>query len=74
MNGCAESDRANRLIIYYNRRFNPIVHRDYSTVGVRLTLPGMAEDWRLDAHPPFGGCWPPLPKTVVLVGVLDAVS
>lgn len=40
----------------------PIVHRDYKTVGVRLTLPGMAEDWPFDAPPPFGGCWLPLSK------------
>ncbi|ACL42491.1 helicase domain protein (plasmid) [Pseudarthrobacter chlorophenolicus A6] len=40
-----EPERATRLIDEYNRRFNSIVLRDYSTEGDRLTLPGMAKDW-----------------------------
>ncbi|MCD5342782.1 helicase [Arthrobacter sp. AK04] len=40
-----EPERATRLIDEYNRRFNSIVLRDYSTEGERLTLPRMAKDW-----------------------------
>ena len=33
-----------RLAREYNRRFNAIVLRDYSTDGERLTLPGLARN------------------------------
>ena len=45
-----EPERATRLIDEYNRRFNSIVLRDYSTEGERLTLPGMAKDWTPRPH------------------------
>lgn|GEM_PF-3804964 len=45
-----EPERANCLIDEYNRRFNSIVLRDYSTEGERLTLPGMAKDFSPRPH------------------------
>ncbi|BCW42732.1 hypothetical protein StoSoilB3_42670 (plasmid) [Arthrobacter sp. StoSoilB3] len=45
-----EPERANRLIDEYNRRFNSLVLRDYSTEGERLTLPGMAKDFSPRPH------------------------
>ncbi|MFF1831123.1 helicase-related protein [Paenarthrobacter sp. NPDC058040] len=45
-----EPERANRLIDEYNRRFNSIVLRDYTTEGERLTLPGMAKDFSPRPH------------------------
>lgn len=45
-----EPERATRLIDEYNRRFNSIVLRDYSTEGERLTLPGMAKDFSPRPH------------------------
>ncbi|UUL78008.1 hypothetical protein NG819_21905 (plasmid) [Pseudarthrobacter sp. Fe7] len=45
-----EPERATRLIDEYNRRFNSIVLRDYSTEGERLSLPGMAKDWSPRPH------------------------
>ncbi|MGC0252159.1 DEAD/DEAH box helicase family protein [Pseudactinotalea sp. Z1748] len=38
----ADAERAQDLAAEYNRRFNSIVLRDYTTAGDHLTLPGMA--------------------------------
>ena len=45
-----DPDRARRLAGEYNRRFNAIVLRDYSTEGERLTLPGLARTFQPRAH------------------------
>ncbi len=45
-----EPERATRLIDEYNRRFNSIVLRDYTTEGDRLTFPGMAKDFAPRPH------------------------
>ena len=45
-----EPERATRLIDEYNRRFNSIVLRDYTTEGQSLTLPGMAKDFSPRPH------------------------
>jgi N12 class adenine-specific DNA methylase len=43
-------DRARLLAGEYNRRFNAIVLRDYSTEGERLTLPGLARTFTPRPH------------------------
>jgi N12 class adenine-specific DNA methylase len=45
-----DPDRARKLAGEYNRRFNAIVLRDYSTEGERLTLPGLARTFTPRAH------------------------
>ncbi|MGO9899189.1 MAG: methyltransferase domain-containing protein [Solirubrobacteraceae bacterium] len=45
-----DPDRARRLAGEYNRRFNAIVLRDYSTEGERLTLPGLARTFKPRPH------------------------
>jgi N12 class adenine-specific DNA methylase len=45
-----DPDRARRLAGEYNRRFNAIVLRDYSTEGERLTLPGLPRTFQPRAH------------------------
>jgi N12 class adenine-specific DNA methylase/SAM-dependent methyltransferase len=45
-----DPDRGRRLAGEYNRRFNAIVLRDYSTEGDRLTLPGLARTFQPRAH------------------------
>ncbi len=41
-------DRAQRLLVEYNRRFNSLVLREYS--GERLSLPGLARTFQPRAH------------------------
>lgn len=43
-------ERAARLQERYNRQFNSLVLRDYSTAGEALTLPGLAGMFTLGAH------------------------
>ena len=60
-----DPDRARRLAGEYNRRFNAIVLRDYSTEGERLTLPGLARDVHTHARisaPRSRGCSPSPPS------------
>ncbi|PPH19550.1 helicase [Rathayibacter rathayi] len=45
-----DPDRASRLSAEYNRRFNSIVLRDYTTAGEHLTFPGMAASIELQPH------------------------
>ncbi|MBA2717275.1 MAG: helicase [Propionibacteriales bacterium] len=45
-----EPERATRLLAEYNRRFNCLVLRDYSTEGDRLTLPGLTRTFQPRAH------------------------
>ncbi len=45
-----DPDRARRLIGEYNRRFNSIVLRDYTTDGDRLTLPGLTRTFKPMPH------------------------
>ena len=45
-----QPQRARRLAGEYNRRFNSIVLRDYSTEGDRLTLPGLARTFTPRPH------------------------
>jgi N12 class adenine-specific DNA methylase len=45
-----DPDRARQLAGEYNRRFNAIVLRDYSTEGERLTLPGLARTFTPRPH------------------------
>jgi N12 class adenine-specific DNA methylase len=45
-----DPDRAGRLLGEYNRRFNSIVLRDYSSEGERLSLPGLARSFQPRAH------------------------
>ena len=45
-----DPDRARRLAGEYNRRFNAIVLRDYTTEGERLTLPGLARTFTPRPH------------------------
>lgn len=45
-----DRDRAEQLAAEYNRRFNSIVLRDYSTEGRHLTFPGMAANFELRDH------------------------
>lgn len=45
-----EPERASRLIDEYNRRFNSIALRDYSTEGHQLTLPGLAKTFSPHPH------------------------
>ena len=45
-----DPDRARRLAGEYNRRFNSIVLRDYSTEGERLSLPGLARTFTPRPH------------------------
>ena len=45
-----DPDRARLLAGEYNRRFNAIVLRDYSTEGERLTLPGLARTFTPRPH------------------------
>ena len=45
-----DPDRAKRLTAEYNRRFNSIALRDYSTEGEHLTFPGMAASFQLRPH------------------------
>ena len=42
--------RAQRLLREYNRRFNSIVLRDYTSEGERLTLPGLARTFAPREH------------------------
>jgi len=50
--------RATRLLAEYNRRFNSLVLRDYSSEGERLTLPGSRRRSRRTPinAPPSPGC------------------
>ncbi len=59
-----EPDRARRLAGEYNRRFNAIVLRDYSTEGERLTLPSLARSSHLARinAPRSRGCSPSPPS------------
>jgi hypothetical protein len=45
-----DPDRARRLAGEYNRRFNALVLRDYTTEGDRLVLPGLARTFTPRAH------------------------
>lgn len=45
-----DPDRANDLAARYNRQFNSLVARDYTTEGQRLTLPGLAADFTPHEH------------------------
>jgi N12 class adenine-specific DNA methylase/SAM-dependent methyltransferase len=45
-----DPDRARQLAGEYNRRFNAIVLRDYSTEGERLTLPSLARTFTPRPH------------------------
>lgn len=42
--------RANRLCEEYNRRFNSVVLRDYTTEGEQLTLPGLVKNFTPRPH------------------------
>ncbi|HPZ50842.1 MAG TPA: helicase-related protein, partial [Propionibacteriaceae bacterium] len=43
-------ERATRLQVEYNRRFNAVVLRDYQAEGDRLTLPGLAKNFTPRPH------------------------
>ncbi len=45
-----DPDRGTRLLAEYNRRFNALVLRDYTTEGERLTLPGLAATFTPRPH------------------------
>lgn len=45
-----DPDRATQLAAEYNRRFNSLVLRDYSSAGDRLSLPGLATSITLRPH------------------------
>lgn len=45
-----DPERTDRLCEEYNRRFNDLVLRDYSTAGERLSLPGLQRGWTPRPH------------------------
>ena len=45
-----DPERTDRLLTDYNRRFNSLVLRDYTTEGERLTLPGLAKTFSPHPH------------------------
>lgn len=45
-----DPERTDRLCAEYNRRFNGRVLRDYTEAGKRLTLPGLAADFKPRPH------------------------
>ncbi|MDN6442143.1 helicase [Acidipropionibacterium jensenii] len=45
-----DPERTDRLCAEYNRRFNGLVTRDYTEAGKRLTLPGLAADFKPRPH------------------------
>ena len=45
-----QPDRSARLLAEYNRRFNSLVLRDYTTAGTELTLPGLTRTFTPQPH------------------------